>query len=73
MGKLIIQRRKRPTAARVLIGMGAFVFLALVVMLIAGNAEAAGGGPHPTKLSGVGDNTGILLAAKETPKADASA
>jgi hypothetical protein len=73
MGKLIIQRRKRPAAARVLVGMGAFVVLALVVMLSAGNAEAAGVGPHPTKLSGDEDNSGILLAAKDTPKADASA
>jgi hypothetical protein len=43
-----------------------------VVVLSAGNAEAAGVGQHPTKLSGDGDNSGILLAAKDTPKADAA-
>jgi hypothetical protein len=72
MGKLFVQIRKQPTAGRFLVGMGAFVVLAMVVMYSAGNAEAAVAGPHITKLSGNGDNSRILLAAKDTPKADVS-
>ncbi len=73
MGILFIQIRKRPTSIGILVGMGALVVLALVVMFGAGSSKAAGVGSHPTKLFGNADNFGILLATKDTPKADASA
>ena len=65
MCKLFVQLRKQPAAVRVLVGMGAFVVLVLVVMLGAGNSEATGIGPHPTKLFGNADNSGVLLAATD--------
>ena len=66
----LVQIRKRPTGARILVGMGTFIVLALAVAFIAGNAEAAGAEQHPVNLSGDGDNAGSLLAAKETRKAN---
>ncbi len=45
MGILFIPMRKRPTSIGILVGMGAFVVLALVIMFSAGNARAAGVAP----------------------------
>jgi len=73
MGILLVKICRQIAGARILVGMGTFVVLALVVALIAGNARAAGSEEHPINLSRDGDNSGILLAVKDTKKADASA
>ena len=73
MGIILVKICRRIARARILVGMGAFFVLALVVMLSALNAESTGVGQHPTKLSSERDHSGILLADKDTKKADASA
>jgi len=68
--------RKWFPQARSVVGVGLFAILAMVTVLVMGTAQAAGTDQNPTVHSGKYSqsvNSGILLAAKDTQKPDATA
>jgi putative transport protein len=72
---MCIKIRRVFTTARAVSGIGAVAILALLVVLSIGSAQAAGVEQNQTIHSSegtYGGNSGILLAAKDTQKADAA-
>jgi len=68
--------RKWFPQARSVVGVGLFAILAMVTVLVMGTAQAAGTDQNPTVHSGKYSqsvSSGILLAAKDTQKPDATA